>query len=86
LREIQGIHRHVEQPAGIGLAHQADEPFLPGGYAKNRLAAATAGGAIADVPGLEHRDAVAALGQVQRRRQTCNAGANHGHVDLVIAL
>jgi hypothetical protein len=34
------------------------------------------------VAGLQHRDAGAALGQGQRRRQPREAAADHSHVDL----
>ena len=44
------------------------------------LAAGAPGGAPADASRFEHRHAITALGQRQRRRATRDAAADHAHV------
>ena len=48
LREVERLHRHVEQAPRILAADLGDERLLPGGEPENELPAAAARGAIAD--------------------------------------
>ena len=62
-----------------------DERSLAGRESKNGLAAAAAGGAVADTVRLQERDAESTLRQMQRRRAAGDAGAHHDDVRAMLA-
>ena len=85
LCEVQSLDGKVKQAPCIIATDVGDEAFLACGQTENRLAAAAAGGTIADKMRLQQGDRKPSLCQMQRRRTTGNAAAEHGYIDADVA-
>ncbi len=85
LRELQRLDGKVKQTACIVASDVGDEALLACGQTENRLAAAAAGGTIADKMRLQQGDLKPSLGQMQRRRTTGDSAAEHGYIDADVA-
>ena len=86
LEQVERFHRHVEHLAGGILAHLRDQLVLARGVTKDRLATAASGGAPGHAAAFQHRDLVAALGEMQCGRATRDAGTDDAHVGRYVAL
>jgi hypothetical protein len=86
LQEAQALDRKLEQAPRIVPADLPDQGLLTRRQTKDGLAAAAAGSAVTDLTGLDERDTIAALGEVQGGRTAGDAAADDGHVGLVFAV
>ena len=85
LIEIEGLHRHLEQPFRILASDLGAERLLAGRESEDRLAAAAPRRAVADEIRLEHGDPEPALRQMQRRGAPGEPAADDGDVRLELA-
>jgi hypothetical protein len=79
--QSHAFDRDVPHPARVGDADGLFERRLLAGIAEDRLPAAAAGTAEAQIFRLQQRHRHAALPQMQRGRQARDAAADHAHVD-----
>ncbi len=77
-----GVLRHLEKLARALQPDVRFEIFRPLPLARAELAAIAPGGAVAQPGCLQKRDADAALGQMQRRRQAREAAADDQGIDV----
>jgi hypothetical protein len=84
--EIRGAADEVREARAALRAQERFEPARIELQPGNHLATVAAGSARADLARLEHRDRGAALGEVQRRRESRETTADDADVGTVLAL
>ena len=84
--QAQALDRDVPDAPRVSFADQALEFALTTGHPGDGLRPTAARGTPADALGLEQHNAVAALGEMQRRGAACDAAPHDTHVCRVLTL
>src|SRR5450432_1211345 len=86
LRQIERFDREIEHSSRRLWADLGDQFLLADGETKDRLAATTPRGTVADSVRFEERHPIAALGQMQRSRATRYAATDDAYVCALLPL